>query len=83
MGKATPGEKIRAARMALSLSQAQLGKKTGISGQMICHIEKGRKGVTYSSARALAKALRLPWKDLYTGVVPARYAAELHARAGK
>lgn len=68
---------IRVARAKRNMSQGDLADATGLSRQMIGHIETGRKGVTYENARAIAKVLRLSWKDLYTGKVPARVMAEL------
>jgi len=72
---------VRELRQKKGLKQKHLAELTGLSRTMICHIETGRKGISYPTARALAKALRVSWKLLYTGQVPARVMAELHKDA--
>ena len=69
--------KIRMARELKGLTQLELAERSGISRQMIGHIETGRKGVSYPTARAIGKALGVGWKSIYTGSIPAHVMSQL------
>lgn len=68
-----PSEVVKTARTHLCMTQVELAEESGLSRQLIGHIEQGRKSVTYPVARKLAKPLRVAWRRLYTGPVPHRY----------
>lgn len=51
------GEKVQQKREALKMTQEQLAQKTGMSRQMISHIEVGRKIANIYAATDIAKAL--------------------------
>lgn len=52
-------EKVKSARMALNLSQAQLAEKTGISSRSIISYEQGTKPKRTKNIKALADALHV------------------------
>lgn len=56
----TLGERVREARQARDLSQAELGRMVGRSQQAIARIEKGDEDVGASRLKALADALSEP-----------------------
>jgi transcriptional regulator with XRE-family HTH domain len=58
------GERIRAARHAVGLSQAELARAANISAVYVSQIEAGLRIPSDRNARALGEALNLPWHDL-------------------
>lgn len=60
----TVGEKIRRARRRSGLSQAQLGRKIGVSRYLISHVESGRRPLHERYIARLAAALHLDEKEL-------------------
>ena len=48
---------IRARRKALRLSQAELGRRVGVSGALICMVEKGRCTAAPQTMRRIEEAL--------------------------
>lgn len=54
------GERIRAARKAKGMTQADLGLRLGISYQSIGQWERGLRYPTLDSLRKLAEALEMP-----------------------
>jgi transcriptional regulator with XRE-family HTH domain len=62
------GEQIRSRRMLMSLSQAELGKKLGISFQQIQKYEKGTNRVSASRLAEIAGILKCPITDLMPAV---------------
>jgi DNA-binding XRE family transcriptional regulator/predicted GIY-YIG superfamily endonuclease len=62
------GERIRAARLALSLTQQEVARLAGVEAPKICRIEKGgRTQITAESAVLIARALRTTVEWLVTG----------------
>ena len=55
---------LKAIRKSKGISQAELGRKTGICRQNICEYEKGRSGGTIESALRIAKALNVSLDEL-------------------
>ena len=55
---------LKAIRTSKGISQAELGRKTGICRQNICEYEKGRSGGTIESALRIAKALNVSLDEL-------------------
>ena len=51
------GERIRAMRLALGLTQKQLGAAVGVSKQAIQNVEVGRRETTITRAIAIARVL--------------------------
>lgn len=51
------GKRIREARKTLGLTQAALGKKSGLATSTICDIEKGRSKPSLDSLERIATAL--------------------------
>ncbi len=58
--KSKPGDYVLAYRENLGLSQAELGKKLGVSRAYICDIEKHRRSVGKDMAKNLAKITGAP-----------------------
>ena len=54
---ATYNERVRAARLALGLTQAELGGRIGRSKQWVAELELNRIRLTYATARDIAAAL--------------------------
>lgn len=55
-----PMDVVRELREAAGLSQYELARRTGLSRSLICEIESGRRGLTPSSQRLIAKVLDVP-----------------------
>jgi transcriptional regulator with XRE-family HTH domain len=82
------GEKLRAERERLDLSQREFAAITGLHRNEIGYLERGEQEPYLLTLLVLADALRVPLKDLTEGVPaprerrPARYRAkERDARA--
>jgi transcriptional regulator with XRE-family HTH domain len=58
------GEMVKDARTAKGLTQLQLADKVGISQVQISRIEKGLNSPSIKTVKALAKALRIPVRDI-------------------
>ena len=58
------GDSIRYYREHSRMSQAELARRSFVSRQNICMVEKGRQGVTITTLYRLAKALSLHAGDL-------------------
>ena len=54
---ATFGANLKAARLRLGLTQAQLAEATGLLQQYISLVESGRQNVTLTTAQVLATAV--------------------------
>ena len=52
-----PGERIRLARLQLKLTQQELGKKIGVTGNSVACWENGVRGIKMKHLAALAEAL--------------------------
>lgn len=61
---ATFGEKVKAARTELQMTQAELAEKTGVSLRTILAYEKGEKNPRQATLLALAKVLQVSTKFL-------------------
>ncbi|MCL6635256.1 MAG: helix-turn-helix domain-containing protein [Peptococcaceae bacterium] len=57
MSKTAIGKRIREARKKAGLTQAALGKKSGLATSTICDIEKGRIKPSLDSLERIAAAL--------------------------
>jgi transcriptional regulator with XRE-family HTH domain len=67
--KATPtrkqfGDKLRKLRKKVNLSQEELGFKAGLHRTYIGSIERGEQNISIDNIHKLAKALKVPAKDL-------------------
>lgn len=67
MGLAELGTRLRAARVALGLTQAQLAGDT-VEAAYVCRVEVGRRRPTLRVLTALAERLGVPLEDLLTGL---------------
>lgn len=56
--------RVIARRVELGLLQKEVAKRAGISPQMMADIENGRRRGLPPTRAAIAKALRVPLKDL-------------------
>ncbi|CAM5482055.1 MULTISPECIES: helix-turn-helix domain-containing protein [Streptomyces] len=57
-------EAVRSARENAALSQKALAEKCGISAQLLCDIEAGRRNATPNRLRAMARVLGCEVADL-------------------
>lgn len=58
------GQRIRVARLAQNISQAQLGFECGVHGEYIGRIERGLQSPTITTLHAIAKTLDVKLRDL-------------------
>lgn len=68
--KLTIGERIAFRRRQLNISQAELGKRCGLSDSVICRIEGG-KNKRDERIEAIVEALGLSMVEFYGGQVEA------------
>ncbi len=61
---ATLPRKVKARRVALGMSQADLADLVGWDRSQVCRLERGRRDPTTASLRKIAKALRVKVTDL-------------------
>jgi len=62
------GQKIRAFRKDLDLSQEQLAEKADLSYKYVGEVERGCVNVSLDSLVRIAKALRIPLRELVEGL---------------
>lgn len=65
----TLGERIRARREKLGMSQVQLATRCGMVQTQICRIELARGMLTVHNLGVVARALRMPAGDLLRGIL--------------
>jgi transcriptional regulator with XRE-family HTH domain len=65
--KRVVGRNIRAARRAKGLSQLVLAERSDLSADFIGKVERGTMSPSIESLKAIADALHLPVRDLFTG----------------
>ena len=58
------GERVRARRKVLGLSQEELAELAGVHRTYVGMIERGEKNITLRNIAKLAKALKTPIHDL-------------------
>jgi transcriptional regulator with XRE-family HTH domain len=63
-GQAIDGEKLRALRRGLNLSQMELAARAGTTQATISELERGLRRVQYRTTRRLASALGVEPKEL-------------------
>lgn len=56
---------IRTLREQQKLSQADLARASGVSPQLICMIENGRRAASVQVAQALAPVLGVDWPEFF------------------
>jgi transcriptional regulator with XRE-family HTH domain len=54
------GQRIRAVRLQMGLTQQRLGERAGLSGKFIGEVERGTKSISIDNLYALAVALEIP-----------------------
>ena len=59
------GDRLRELRQARSLTQAQLARQCGLHRTFIGSVERGQRNVSVLNLRLIARALRVPLKDLF------------------
>ena len=59
------GQRIREARKAAKMTQAQLGGHVGISAGAVAHLEAGRRDTPASRLASIAAILNLDLSDLF------------------
>ena len=64
---------LRRERRARGWTQAELGRKSGVTGRTVLRAEKGLDGVTLGTAALLAGGLGMKLADLITGDGEARH----------
>ncbi len=62
------GERLRDARMAAGLTQAQLAAKTGLHRTFIGSVERGERNVSVLNLRLLSRKLRIAMSALVSGL---------------
>lgn len=65
------GDNIRLRRMAKGLTQAELGRLSGLTHAAICHYERGKRKPCMAALLALAKALGCTVEELVGGAASA------------
>ncbi|MBD5266624.1 MAG: helix-turn-helix transcriptional regulator [Bacteroides sp.] len=58
------GNKVRAKRLSLNLSQEALANKADIDRTYLPDVEKGKRNVSLKVAEKIAQALNVPLKEL-------------------
>jgi transcriptional regulator with XRE-family HTH domain len=53
------GSFVRIARIAVSMSQAELARRVGVSGAYLCQVETGRRRVSPTIASRISAVLAL------------------------
>ena len=61
------GENIRRIRQERGISQEKLARDAGISGPMLCQIERGTKNPSLQVAREIARQLGCRTEDFFDG----------------
>lgn len=56
---------LRAARMELGMTQAQVAELSGICESAYCMIESGKRGCAVDTAKRIASVLGLDWTRFY------------------
>lgn len=64
------GERVRARRLALGISQQELAEALGITFQQIQKYEKGTNRIAASRICDIAQTLNMPVCDFFEGLVP-------------
>jgi transcriptional regulator with XRE-family HTH domain len=59
------GQKIRALRTQLSLTQEELAFKIGVDRSYMGFVERGEKNPTLSTLMKIARSLKIPLKELF------------------
>lgn len=80
----TPGERIKALRVARNLTQEQLAEMSGLSRDALSRIERGDRSARITTLSQLSGALSVPISSLVSGTsdpAPARRAAWDDVRA--
>jgi transcriptional regulator with XRE-family HTH domain len=62
------GKRLRALRRAKGLSQESLADKAGLHRSYVWGIENGRRNVSLENIVRIARALRVPPRDLLTEI---------------
>lgn len=62
------GEKVKAARKEMDLSQEELAAKAGLHRTYIGMIERGEKNITLINILKIAHALNIPAAELLEGI---------------
>lgn len=60
----TLGSKVRTRRKGLSLSQKDLARRAAVHPNLVGRLERGTYNPTVLKLRAIARALRLPLREL-------------------
>lgn len=74
------GERLRSARLASGMRQADLAQKVGVSFQQIQKYERGQNRISASRLLSIAAALGVPVEQFFEGLSPEADAPS--ARAG-
>jgi len=75
------GERVRARRKELGLSQTKLAEALGVTFQQVQKYENGSNRISASRLVSLAKAINMP-VDTLLGTAPAEYPSASQAAAG-
>lgn len=62
------GARVYELRTERGLTQAELSAKSGLSRNVLIHVEQGRRGLLYERLGDLAKALGVTASDLLQGI---------------
>ncbi|HAN22073.1 MAG: hypothetical protein A2Y15_07620 [Clostridiales bacterium GWF2_36_10] len=71
------GERLRLYRNRAGLSQEELAEKSGLHNTYIGQLERGEKNATLESIEKVAKALNLPFEELFKGIIPGEIKNEI------
>ncbi|MEA2065386.1 MAG: helix-turn-helix transcriptional regulator [Patescibacteria group bacterium] len=59
------GEKVKEERLKQGISQEELASKAGVHRTYIGMIERAEKNITLGNIEKMAKALKIPTKELF------------------
>jgi transcriptional regulator with XRE-family HTH domain len=66
----TLGERVRAARAELGVSQEELARRCGLHWTFVGQVERGQRNISLHNILRLARGLRVDAGDLVRGLKP-------------
>jgi transcriptional regulator with XRE-family HTH domain len=60
------GQRVRAERHRIGLTQEQLAERVGLTPNFIAHLERGSRGASLETIVTLARVFRVPVRELFS-----------------